>query len=63
MLELEIEENVIYVIKINEKLYTITKDNIILSADSESKNIVAMIDDKVNVKDISQAIDMIKKII
>lgn len=60
---MEIEENVIYVIKINEKLYTITKDNIILSADSESKNIVAMIDDKVNVKDISQAIDMIKKII
>jgi hypothetical protein len=56
---LEIESNLVYVIKIDDKFHKITGQDIILSANMENKDIVVMFDNKSNIDDISQAIKII----
>lgn len=59
---MEIESNLTYIVKVNGKLQKITGEDIILSLNSENKNIVVMFDKTSNAKDISEAIKIVSDI-
>lgn len=56
---MEIDNNLIYIVKINEQLQKITGKDILLSVDMDNKDIVVMIDKNSNVNDISQAMKIV----
>ena len=59
---MEIDNNLIYVVKINGQLQKITGKDILLSVDMDNKDIVVMIDKNSNVDDISQAMKIVSDI-
>ena len=56
---MEIDNNLIYVVKINGQLQKITGKDILLSVDMDNKDIVVMINKNSNVDDISKAIKIV----
>ena len=59
---MEIDNNLIYIVKINGQLQKITGKDILLSVDMDNKDIVVMIDKNSNVNDISQAMKIVSDI-
>ena len=59
---MEIDNDLIYVVKINGQLQKITGKDILLSVDMDNKDIVVMIDKNSNVDDISQAMKIVSDI-
>jgi hypothetical protein len=59
---MEIESNLIYIVKVNGELQKITGEDIIMSVNTENKDIVVMIDKTSNVDDISKAMKMVGSI-
>ncbi len=59
---MEIESNLIYIVKVNGELQKITGEDIIMSVNTENKDIVVMIDKTSNVNDISKAMKIVGNI-
>lgn len=59
---MEIESNLTYIVKINGKLQKITGEDIILSLNSENKDVVVMYDKTSNKEDIIKAMKIVADI-
>lgn len=60
---MEIDNNLVYVVKIDGKLHKITGQDIILSLDMEDKNVVVMYDKDSDMSDVEKAMKLVSECI